>query len=143
MVVMATAITACSNSQAEAPPSPPPEVEVTQVVAKSVRQWDEFTGRIAAVGDAVDIAADARTYVDRANGRDPPGEFVPLAHGFGYDLGDFDLGWRRRRGFRLAVAASGYGGGHDHHGNGRKTRTQRRDQIMAIRHKRPPDLQLS
>ena len=64
MVVMATAITACSNSQAEAPPSPPPEVEVTQVVTKSVRQWDEFTGRIAAVG-AVDIRPRVSGYIDR------------------------------------------------------------------------------
>jgi membrane fusion protein, multidrug efflux system len=54
MVVMATVITACNNSAAEAPPPPPPEVDATQVVTKSVRQWDEFTGRIAAIG-AVDI----------------------------------------------------------------------------------------
>ena len=40
MLVMATAMTACSNSQAEAPPSPPPEVDAVQVVTKSVRQWD-------------------------------------------------------------------------------------------------------
>src|SRR5882762_1599699 len=46
MVVMATVITACSNGQAEAPPPPPPEVDAAQVVTKSVRQWDEFTGRI-------------------------------------------------------------------------------------------------
>jgi hypothetical protein len=54
MVVMATVMTACSDSQAEAPPPPPPEVDAAQVVTKSVRQWDEFTGRIAAIG-AVDI----------------------------------------------------------------------------------------
>src|SRR5260370_21150404 len=54
MVVMATVITACGNSQAEAPPPPPPEVDAAQVVTKSVRQWDEFTGRIAAIR-AVDI----------------------------------------------------------------------------------------
>ena len=49
MVVMATAMTACSNSQADAPPPPPPEVDAAQVVTKSVRQWDEFTGRFEAV----------------------------------------------------------------------------------------------
>jgi len=92
-------------------------------------------------GDAVDIAADARAYVDRANGRDSPGEFVPLVHRFGHDLGDIDLGWRRRRGFRLAVAASGHGSGHDHHGNGGKARTQRREQITAVRHDHPPGLE--
>src|SRR5258705_13062030 len=64
MVVMATAMTACSNSQAEAPPSPPPEVDVAQVVTKLVRQWDEFTGRIAAIG-AVDIRPRVSGYIDR------------------------------------------------------------------------------
>src|SRR5947207_4439483 len=64
MVVMATVITACSNGQAEAPPSPPPEVDVADVVMKSVRQWDEFTGRIAAIG-AVDIRPRVSGYIDR------------------------------------------------------------------------------
>src|SRR3981189_2636058 len=63
MIVMATVITACSNSQAEAPP-PPPEVDAAQVVTKSVRQWDEFTGRIAAIG-AVDIRPRVSGYIDR------------------------------------------------------------------------------
>src|SRR5882724_13569363 len=90
-------------------------------------------------GDAVDIAADAWAYVDRADGRDPPSEFVPLAYRFGHDLDGIDLGRRRRRGFRLAVAASGDYGGHDHHGNGGKTRTRRREQGMAVWHERPLD----
>src|SRR6266404_4058297 len=64
MVVMATVITACSNSQAEAPLPPPPEVDAAQVVTKSVRQWDEFTGRIAAIG-AVDIRPRVSGYIDR------------------------------------------------------------------------------
>jgi multidrug efflux system membrane fusion protein len=64
MVVMALVITACSNSQAEAPPPPPPEVDAAQVVTKSVRQWDEFTGRIAAIG-AVDIRPRVSGYIDR------------------------------------------------------------------------------
>ena len=64
VVVMATVITACSNSQAEAPPPPPPEVDAAQVVTKSVRQWDEFTGRIAAIG-AVDIRPRVSGYIDR------------------------------------------------------------------------------
>ena len=64
MVVMATVITACGNSQAEAPPPPPPEVDAAQVVTKSVRQWDEFTGRIAAIG-AVDIRPRVSGYIDR------------------------------------------------------------------------------
>src|SRR5258708_4524704 len=64
MVVMATVITACGNCQAEAPPPPPPEVDAAQVVTKSVRQWDEFTGRIAAIG-AVDIRPRVSGYIDR------------------------------------------------------------------------------
>jgi membrane fusion protein, multidrug efflux system len=64
MLVMATVITACSDSQAEAPPPPPPAVDVAQVVTKSVRQWDEFTGRIAAIG-AVDIRPRVSGYIDR------------------------------------------------------------------------------
>jgi membrane fusion protein, multidrug efflux system len=63
MVVIATVITACGNSQAEAPPAPP-EVDAAQVVTKSVRQWDEFTGRIAAIG-AVDIRPRVSGYIDR------------------------------------------------------------------------------
>jgi multidrug efflux system membrane fusion protein len=63
MVVMATVMTACSNSQADAPP-PPPEVDAAEVVTKSVRQWDEFTGRIAAIG-AVDIRPRVSGYIDR------------------------------------------------------------------------------
>ncbi|HXL49157.1 MAG TPA: efflux RND transporter periplasmic adaptor subunit, partial [Xanthobacteraceae bacterium] len=64
MVVMAPVITACSNSEAEAPSSLPPEVDAVQVVTKSVRQWDEFTGRIAAIG-AVDIRPRVSGYIDR------------------------------------------------------------------------------
>src|SRR6202008_1152952 len=64
MVVIATVTTACSNSQAEAPPLPPPEVDAAQVVTKSVRQWDEFTGRIAAIGE-VDIRPRVSAYIDR------------------------------------------------------------------------------
>jgi multidrug efflux system membrane fusion protein len=65
MVAIATTITACSNSQAEAPsPPPPPEVDAAQVVATSVRQWDVFTGRIAAIG-AVDIRPRVSGYIER------------------------------------------------------------------------------
>src|SRR6267154_5094376 len=64
MVVIATIITACSKSEAEAPSPPPPEVDAAQVVTKYVRQWDEFTGRIAAIG-AVDIRPRVSGYIDR------------------------------------------------------------------------------
>src|ERR1700758_5890328 len=64
MAVIAAVTTPCSNSQAEAPPPPPPEVDAAQVVTKSVHQWDEFTGRIAAIG-AVDIRPRVSGYIDR------------------------------------------------------------------------------
>ena len=65
MVAIATTMTACSNSQAEAPsPPPPPEVDAAQVVTTSVRQWDVFTGRIAAIG-AVDIRPRVSGYIER------------------------------------------------------------------------------
>src|SRR5260370_4664430 len=64
MVVIATVCTACSNSEAEAPPPSPSEVDAAQVVTKSVRQWDESTGRIAAIG-AVDIRPRVSGYIDR------------------------------------------------------------------------------
>lgn len=64
-VAIATVVTACSNSQAEAPsPPPPPEVDAAQVVIESVRPWDEFTGRIAAIG-AVDIRPRVSGYIER------------------------------------------------------------------------------
>lgn len=43
---------------------PPPDVDAAQVVLKSVRQWDEFTGRIAATG-MVDIRPRVSGYIDR------------------------------------------------------------------------------
>jgi membrane fusion protein, multidrug efflux system len=65
VVAIAAVLTACSNSQAEAPsPPPPPEVDAAQVVTKSVRPWDEFTGRIAAIG-AVDIRPRVSGYIER------------------------------------------------------------------------------
>src|SRR5467141_5417426 len=60
----ALAITACSRGGAQAVAPPPPEVDAAQVVVKPVRQWDEFSGRIAAT-DAVDVRARVSGYIDR------------------------------------------------------------------------------
>lgn len=63
--IAAFALAACSDGQAEAPAlPPPPDVDAAQVVLKSVRQWDEFTGRIAATG-MVDIRPRVSGYIDR------------------------------------------------------------------------------
>lgn len=64
IAVAALAITACSRSGAQAGAPPPPEVDAAQVVVKPVRQWDEFSGRIAAT-DAVDVRARVSGYIDR------------------------------------------------------------------------------
>jgi len=65
MVVMAPVITACSKSQAEAPSSPPPEVDCRpgrdQICAPVGRN---SLGRIAAIG-AVDIRPRVSGYIDR------------------------------------------------------------------------------
>src|SRR3979490_213185 len=60
----ALAITACSRSSAQASAPPPPEVSAAQVVVKPVRQWDEFTGRIAAT-DSVEVRARVSGYIER------------------------------------------------------------------------------
>jgi multidrug efflux system membrane fusion protein len=65
VVAIAGLVTACSKSGAEAPsPPPPPEVDAAEVVTTSVRQWDVFTGRIAAIG-AVDIRPRVSGYIQR------------------------------------------------------------------------------
>src|SRR5258708_36644619 len=60
----ALAITACSRGSAQAGAPPPPEVDAAQVVVKPVRQWDGFSGRIAAT-DAVDVRPRVRGYIER------------------------------------------------------------------------------
>jgi len=60
----ALATTACSRSDAKAGAPAPPEVDAAQVVVKPVRQWDEFSGRIAAT-DAVEVRPRVSGYIDR------------------------------------------------------------------------------
>jgi len=60
----ALATTACSRGDAKAGAPLPPEVDAAQVVVKPVRQWDQFSGRIAAT-DAVDVRARVSGYIDR------------------------------------------------------------------------------
>lgn len=55
----------CSSRASESVAGPPPaEVSIAPVLQKSVRQWDEFTGRIAAV-DSVDLRPRVSGYVER------------------------------------------------------------------------------
>jgi len=55
----------CSSSASETAGGPPPaEVSIAPVLQKNVRQWDEFTGRLAAV-DTVELRPRVSGYVDR------------------------------------------------------------------------------
>ncbi|WP_313913131.1 efflux RND transporter periplasmic adaptor subunit [Tahibacter sp.] len=56
-------LSGCSSTAAPAAP-PPPDVSVAAVVAKPVRQWDDFTGRIGAV-EMVELRARVSGYVQR------------------------------------------------------------------------------
>jgi len=60
VLVMAAVLPAYSTHAAP----PPAEVSAAQVVVKPVRQWDEFTGRVAAP-EAVEVRARVSGYIDR------------------------------------------------------------------------------
>ena len=53
-----------STGGAAAAPPPPPEVTVLTLKPQTVRQWDEFTGRVAAT-DSVDIRPRVTGYIDK------------------------------------------------------------------------------
>nr|WP_291188336.1 efflux RND transporter periplasmic adaptor subunit [Dokdonella sp.] len=65
-VGLLAALAGC-NKNAAAPHAgmpPPPDVSVAAVVSKPVRQWDAFTGRVAAT-DSVDVRARVSGYIQR------------------------------------------------------------------------------
>ena len=55
-----------SGGDAAAPGAlpPPPEVSVAQVLSRQVRQWDDFTGRVAAI-ESVELRPRVSGYVER------------------------------------------------------------------------------
>jgi membrane fusion protein, multidrug efflux system len=62
---LAFALAGCGKKTADAAPAmPPPEVAVVTVEPTTLRQWDEFTGRIAAT-DAVDVRPRVSGYIQR------------------------------------------------------------------------------
>jgi membrane fusion protein, multidrug efflux system len=64
-VTLVLAIAGCSSEAApNAGMPPPPEVSVANVLAKPVHQWDEFTGRVAAV-ESVELRPRVSGYVQR------------------------------------------------------------------------------
>ena len=54
----------CGSQAAEKSGPPPADVNVAAVVSKNVRQWDEFTGRIAAV-ETVELRPRVSGYIER------------------------------------------------------------------------------
>ena len=63
-VLVALAASACSSQAAPAAGPPPPEVSVANVLSKPVSQWDEFTGRVAAI-ESVELRPRVSGYVQR------------------------------------------------------------------------------
>ncbi len=65
-LLVAAIVTACSGSQAApgAGMPPPPDVTVAQVLSRNVKQWDDFTGRVAAV-ETVELRPRVSGYVER------------------------------------------------------------------------------
>src|SRR5580704_14722567 len=58
----ALCLAACGKSGPQAPP--PPQVSVAEVLAKQVKDWDEFTGRLQAV-ETVEIRPRVSGYIDK------------------------------------------------------------------------------
>jgi multidrug efflux system membrane fusion protein len=53
----------CSKSEAAAPSPPPPEVSVARVVTRTVTEWQDATGRLAAI-DSVDLHPRVSGYIE-------------------------------------------------------------------------------
>lgn len=60
----ALAATGCSSDASPAAGPPPPEVSVASVLSRTVGQWDDFTGRVAAV-ESVELRPRISGYVQR------------------------------------------------------------------------------
>ena len=64
-VFAAIILTACSDDNAQtATATPPVDVNAAPVLVKSIRQWDEFSGRIAST-DAVEVRTRVSGYIER------------------------------------------------------------------------------
>jgi len=64
-IALSFVLAGCGSQAAEKAGGPPPaDVNVAPVLQKDVRQWDEFTGRIAAV-ETVELRPRVSGYIDR------------------------------------------------------------------------------
>src|ERR1700753_32441 len=57
-------VSACGGSGAGGQAPPPPQVSVAQVLERTVKDWDEFTGRLQAV-ETVEIRPRVSGYIDK------------------------------------------------------------------------------
>src|SRR5580704_11450027 len=73
VVLIAVALSACSEKPPQAAAAPPPPVAVAQPVKRTVTDWDEFTGRFDAV-EEVQVRARVGGFVTNVEFRD--GAFV-------------------------------------------------------------------
>ena len=63
--ILSLTLASCSGEQASGSgQAPAPEVAVAQVLSKAVQQWDEYTGRVAAI-DTVELRPRVSGYVHR------------------------------------------------------------------------------
>lgn len=63
------AIGGCQRKSAQASAAPPPEVDVARPVVREVTEWDEFTGRLAAV-DTVEVRPRVSGYLESVHFRE-------------------------------------------------------------------------
>src|SRR5690348_14261767 len=63
-LALCTLATACKQSTQAPPPAPPPPVTVATPLRKEVVEWDEYTGRTAAV-ESVQIRPRVSGYIDQ------------------------------------------------------------------------------
>jgi len=64
LLALAVALAGCGSQAQEAAGMPPPEVSVATVLSKEVRQWDGYTGRVAAV-ETVELRPRVSGYIQR------------------------------------------------------------------------------
>ena len=62
-------LSSCSEHKNQTQPMPAPEVDVSQPIQAIITQWDEYTGRFAAVNQA-QIRARVSGYLQQTNFKD-------------------------------------------------------------------------
>lgn len=68
ILTLGVALSACDHpgDKPAAPAAPPPKVKIISAINRDVTEWDEYTGRIAAV-NSVDIRARVGGYLEKVN----------------------------------------------------------------------------